>query len=231
MKGLLRNMNFKKSRIEKEYTFYKPLINNPKDEFVAILDDVFNIKLWDISYEERVEFRYSDSEWDKSKYIFKINHGEIYYRINCKKRNSNLDDDLQIYDEYVTNWDNIDNLENFEFIKSIIYIAFKRIYKHKQKKDSEVQTFSMQVIDFLDLDFSIIGNMNYFEIEGLSYFPKDLIFNYGYYKLNNYMCKTKLGYMNNNSSINCKIDSIETLRKAIYTISLFCNKREFFEQK
>lgn len=158
-----------KRNIEKEYTYYLNLSKEwlPQD----ILYDVINTLCDDMNLNPQVKFncllemRFASDEDNKTKFSFKINHGEIYYKVTKKTRLSSLDSDLQIYDERISEWRHISEMDPNLFNNDVISYYYKESYKHVISLEDRQFKLNFQDVTFLD-SMSRAGNRKYYlEIE------------------------------------------------------------------
>ena len=220
-----------KTRIEIERTYWKENIKNPKEELCFLIKEISGVSIWQINYKEFVEFRYKNQNYDKAKYVFKVNHGNLYYRTNMKKRISDIKNDIQIYEEKISEWKTIEELDNTDFIKNIQYICFKESYSAKCIFEGKKIKIILQVIKFIDSNFHNTRLFNYLEIEeieGNDIQKKldNIMKKYGYSALDFQHCKTSLGEKVLNSSI-LKDYTLKDIEQQIYDIMLNC-KIEYF---
>lgn len=153
--------------LEKEITYY----TTDDVDFIKVLSIIqerLNVqKDLRVKYNDRIEMRYTDKEVDKAKVTFKVNHGDIFWRQNLKKRVSGRFERIQLYQEKITEW------KDLKFFDSVIItgdnvqaLYYKERYKVNFLYNSEKICIIGQSIDFLDFSFETIEKRNYIEVEG-----------------------------------------------------------------
>ena len=158
-----------KRRIEKEYTYYM----NSSQELVprAVLQNIINQLCDDanlipqIKFNCLLEFRFASDADNKKKISFKINHGEIYYKVTQKTRLSSIDSDLQIYDERISAWHHISELDPSSINNDVISYYYKESYKYEISLGQGRYKLNLQDITFLDSTNQDSDRVYYLEIE------------------------------------------------------------------
>lgn len=210
--------------LEKEFTFYT-LNNIDFYEIISIIAKEFATQQdRRIKYSDRIEMRYTDEKYDKAKITFKVNHGDILWHQNFKERMSGQFDRIQLYQEKITDWQELQRL-NPEIIIGDKLQAFyyKERFEIKLIYKSEKIVVVGQRIEFFNYSFETIKTRNYIEVEGnvidreLDFKIQELLKRWNFEKLDLENAKITLGN-EALSGVNPFVEDIDIIGQLIWRL-------------
>ena len=169
---LRRSVRYKKRKkpivnsYRKEITFWRIGDGkNLKSTVLAIAQKFSQQTFIPIRYKDCIQIRFHDHTHDKSKYTFKVNHGDILYRKNTKQRISKINDPIQIYEEKKNDWKLFTINTTFNVPSKILSLYYKEIYQTEIKIDNCTYKIIGHSLMFLDSNINPVSCMEYIEIE------------------------------------------------------------------
>lgn len=158
MKGNMNSM----LREENEVTFY--LKGNEyvdmREFLYDLLERIYKIDIC-LEYHETIEIRFKGEE-DKIKLVFRINHGDIFFRYNIKNRLININENIKKCNEKISVWKPIEKLDLSIFNNELLAVYYKETYKFKYNRLRHVG----HVLHYLDTTGHKVLDERYFELEG-----------------------------------------------------------------
>lgn len=86
-----------KTKIEKEITYWRDGNGqNLRSTVLAIATELSRQTFIPIRYKDCIQIRFHDYIYDKLKYTFKVNHGDILYKKNIKQRLTPVSEPIHI---------------------------------------------------------------------------------------------------------------------------------------